>query len=111
MTRRTCGGWHRRDFLAFGSAGLLGLSLPDFLRLEAGSAQTAGRKRHADSVIMIWLAGGPATIDMWDLKPDAPEGIRGEFRPISTAVPGVQISEHLPRMARTIGKATLIRSL
>ena len=48
---------------------------------------------------MVWLGGGPATIDMWDLKPDAPEGIRGEFKPIDTSAEGVQISEHLPKMA------------
>src|SRR5438552_2007537 len=98
MTRRDCGGWHRRDFLTFGTAGLLGLSLPELLRLQAGAARLPDRRR-ADSVIMIWLAGGPATIDMWDLKPDAPDGIRGEFKPISTSVNGLQISEHLPRMA------------
>jgi hypothetical protein len=102
---------HRRDFLQFGSAGLLGLNLAEFLRLEAETPRIADSRRRADSVIMIWLAGGPSTIDMWDLKPDAPEGIRGEFRPISTAVNGLKISEHLPRMARTISKATLIRSL
>ena len=60
---------------------------------------------------MVWLAGGPATIDMWDLKPDAPEGIRGEFKPIDTSAKGVQISEHLPKMAKVMDKATVVRSL
>jgi uncharacterized protein (DUF1501 family) len=100
----------RRDFLQFG-CGLLGLSLADVLRLEAHSASAQTDKKQADSVIMIWLSGGPATIDMWDLKPEAPEGIRGDFKPIASAVSGVQISEHLPKMARAIAKATLIRSL
>src|SRR5689334_377220 len=109
MTRCASGGLNRRDFIRFGSAGLLGLGLADLLRLEA--AGETSRARRADSVIMIWLSGGPSTIDMWDLKPEAPEGIRGEFKPISTALNGVKISEHLPRMARTISKATLVRSL
>ena len=60
---------------------------------------------------MVWLAGGPATIDMWDLKPEAPETIRGEFKQIDTNVEGVQISEHLPLMAKQMDKATLVRSL
>jgi hypothetical protein len=101
----------RRNFLQLGCAGVLGLNLPEFLRMEAGAARPAGKDRRADSVIMVWLAGGPPTIDMWDLKPDAPEGIRGEFSAIATAVNGIQIGEHLPRMARTLSKVTLIRSL
>src|SRR5213075_603637 len=92
-----CEGFHRRDFLKLGSTGLLGLSLADLLRLESRATAAAPRKK-AKSVIMVWLAGGPATIDMWDLKPDAPEGIRGEFNEINTNVNGVRISEHLPRM-------------
>src|SRR6185437_1344442 len=109
MTRCTGGRSDRRDFLTFGGAGVLGLSLAEFLRLEAKSARPANRERRADSVVLIWLAGGPSTIDMWDLKPDAPEGIRGEFRPIRTAVNGLHVSEHLPRMARTADKVTLVR--
>jgi hypothetical protein len=62
-------------------------------------------------VIQFWLAGGPATIDMWDLKPDAPAEIRGEFRPIATAAPGVMICEHLPGLARVMDRCTLVRSL
>jgi hypothetical protein len=118
MTRfRTtdCEGFHRRDFLRFGAAGLFGLSLPQLLRLQAradarradGSAPT----RHADAVIQIWLSGGPASIDIWDLKPNAPAEIRGEFKPIPTAVSGVQISEHLPMMAKSADKVSIVRSL
>ncbi len=59
----------------------------------------------------MWLGGGPATIDMWDLKPNAPEGIRGEFKPIPTTAAGVEISEHLPKMAKVMDKATIVRSL
>jgi hypothetical protein len=108
-----CEGFYRRDFLKIGTAGLFGLSLPDLLRLEARAAQAgAGAKMpHARSVIMLWLGGGPATIDMWDLKPDAPEGIRGEFKPIATKAPGVKICEHLPKTAEVTDKLTLVRSL
>ncbi len=62
-------------------------------------------------MIQIWLSGGPATIDMWDLKPDAPEEIRGEFRPIATAAPGVSISEHMPGLAKVMDHCALVRSL
>jgi hypothetical protein len=105
-----CEGFHRRDFLKIGAAGLFGLSLPDLLRLEAASADTT-RKRRAEAVILVWLAGGPATIDMWDLKPEAPVGIRGDFKAIPTKIQGVQICEHLPKMAQVVDKATIVRSL
>src|SRR5437870_2466573 len=106
-----CEGFHRRDFLKFGAGGLLGLSLADLLRLEAQAAPNNAKGRKAEAVIMLWLAGGPAAIDMWDLKPEAPEGIRGEFKPIATKVNGVQISEHLPKMAQAADKVTIVRSL
>jgi hypothetical protein len=107
-----CERFHRRDFLKIGAgAGLLGLSLPQLLRLEAQAKKEENAKRKADAVIMVWLAGGPAAIDMWDLKPDAPEGIRGEFKPIATKVQGVQISEHLPKMAQVADRVTIVRSL
>jgi Protein of unknown function (DUF1501) len=107
-----CEGFHRRDFLKFGAGGIFGLSLPELLRLEARSEAVKGKKdRKADAVILLWLAGGPATIDMWDLKPNAPEGIRGEFKPIATKAAGVEICEHLPKVAATADRATFIRSL
>ncbi len=109
-----CEGFARRDFLKIGSAGLLGLSLPQLLKLEARASESApagARSRRTTSVIMVWLAGGPATIDMWDLRPNAPDGIRGEFREINTSADGVRISEHLPQMARVMDKCTVIRSL
>jgi hypothetical protein len=114
MARRTdCEGFYRRDFIKVGAAGLLGLSLPEFLRLEASakSSDSETGKGKAKSVILVWLGGGPATIDMWDLKPEAPEGIRGEFKPIKTKADGVMISEHLPKMAEVADKATFVRSL
>ena len=115
-----CEGFHRRDFLKVGSAGVLGLSLPQVLQLEATSKAATNNdnanannnpRRRATSVIMVWLAGGPATIDMWDLRPDAPENIRGQFRPINTSANGIQICEHLPNMARVMDKCTIVRSL
>lgn len=108
-----CEGFARRDFLKVGCAGVLGLTLPQLLKLEAqAQANQPNRRtqRQADSVILVWLAGGPATIDMWDIRPNAPENIRGEFRQVPTSAPGIQISEHLPRMARVMDKTTLIRS-
>src|SRR6185295_10533645 len=78
----------------------------------ARAAGKGGDKaRRANAVIMVWLGGGPATIDMWDLKPEAPEGIRGDFKPIDTKVDGIRISEHLPKMAQVLDKATVVRSL
>jgi hypothetical protein len=106
-----CEGFHRRDFLKIGTTGLLGLSLPEMLRLEAQAARQGGKARKANAVIMLWLGGGPATIDMWDLKPNAPEGIRGEFKPIDTRAQGVQIGEHLPKMAQVMDRCTIVRSL
>jgi hypothetical protein len=106
--RTDCQGFHRRDFLRLGTAGLLGLGLADLLRLETRAAKA---KRKATSVIMLWLAGGPATIDMWDLKPEAPEGIRGEFKPISTSAAGVQICELFPKLAKLMDRCALVRSL
>jgi hypothetical protein len=104
-----CERFYRRDFLTVGAASVLGLCLPDVLRLEA---RAAGRRRtNAQGVVLIWLGGGPATIDMWDLKPDAPEVIRGEFQPMRTRVPGMQICEHLPRLAGVMDRCTLVRSL
>ena len=114
LRRTDCEGFHRRDFLAVGSAGLLGLTLPQLL---ASEAKAAGRKddspgkTKAASVILVWLAGGPATIDMWDNKPDAPEGIRGEFKSIDTAAPGIQFAETLPKMAKVADKVSVVRSL
>ncbi len=109
--RTDCEGFHRRDFLKIGAAGLFGLSLPDLLRLEAKAKARSKSGQQAESVIMVWLAGGPATIDMWDLKPEAPETIRGEFQPIDTRASGVRISQHLPKMADVADKVTIVRSI
>src|SRR5437588_12873664 len=111
---RDCEGFHRRDFLAVGGAGRLGLSLPGFLAAEARAKEKnkdGSRSAPAKSVILVWLAGGPATIDMWDNKPDAPEGIRGEFKSIDTTAPGIHFAETLPKMAKVADKVSVVRSL
>lgn len=105
-----CEGFYRRDFLKIGTAGIFGLTLPQLLQLEAQAKASTGKAK-AKAVILVWLAGGPATIDMWDLKPEAPEGIRGEFKPIKTSAAGVEISEHMPKMAAVMNRATVVRSL
>jgi hypothetical protein len=114
LPRTDCEGFHRRDFLQVGSAGLLGLTLPGLLAAEARAAAKKDdslSKTKAKSVILVWLAGGPATIDMWDNKPDAPEGIRGEFKNIDTNVAGIQFAETLPKMAKVADKLSVVRSL
>ncbi|HJZ57144.1 MAG TPA: DUF1501 domain-containing protein [Gemmataceae bacterium] len=114
LPRTDCEGFHRRDFLAVGSAGLLGLTLPGFLAAQARAAEKkddSRSKARAQSVILVWLAGGPATIDMWDNKPEAPEGIRGEFKSINTNVDGLQFAETLPKMAQVADKVSVVRSL
>ncbi len=102
--RRLCDGLSRRDVLRVGGAGWLGLGLPDLLRAESGRGP-------AKSLIMFVLEGGPAHQDLWDMKPDAPEGVRGEFRPIATTVPGLMFCEHLPRLAQQAHHLTLVRSV
>ena len=104
--QRMCDGVSRRQFLTIGGLAMGGISLSQLLQAEAA----AGTKRHK-SVIMIFLSGGPPHQDMFDLKMDAPVEIRGEFQPISTKVPGIQICEHLPRMAAMMDKLAIIRSL
>ncbi|MFN3486886.1 MAG: DUF1501 domain-containing protein, partial [Planctomycetota bacterium] len=104
---RFCDGVTRRSFLKIGGLALGGLSLPDLLRAE----HEAGIRRSHKAVIMFFLAGGPPHQDMFDLKPDAPSEIRGEFRPISTNVPGIAICELFPRLARIADKLAFIRSI
>jgi hypothetical protein len=104
---RFCDGISRRNFLKIGALGLGGLTLPQLLQAEAQS----GIRRSHKAVIMIFLPGGPSHQDMFDLKMDAPSEIRGEFKPISTNVPGLQICEHLPLMAKMMDKMTVIRSI
>jgi hypothetical protein len=111
LRKTDCEGFHRRDFLAVGSAGILGLTLPGILASEAKARAKGQDKGKAKSVILLWLAGGPATIDMWDNKPDAPEGIRGQFASIDTKVTGVRVAETFPKLAQVADKLSIVRSL
>ena len=104
---RFCDGVSRRSFLRIGSLAMGGLSLPQVLRAEAASGVGSSHK----AVIMVFLTGGPPHQDMVDLKMDAPVEIRGEFSPISTRIPGVQICELLPRTAAIMDRLITIRSL
>lgn len=104
---RFCDGLSRRTFLKVGGLALGGLSLPQILRAEKESG--VGRSHKA--IIMVFLPGGPPHQDMWDLKTDAPSDIRGEFKPIKTNVPGIEICEHFPRLAGMMDKLVPIRTI
>lgn len=110
--RRTCDGFTRRETLAAGALTLLGtgLSLPNLLAAEA-KKPAGSRTGKAKNVILLYLLGGAPTQDMWDMKPNAPVEIRGEFRPISTSVNGIQICEHLPRTSQWMHKVAVVRSV
>lgn len=99
---RKCDGVSRREYLRIGSLGPLGLALPDMLR--------ASDKKNV-SCILLWLSGGISQIDSFDPKPDAPAEIRGEFKTIPTATPGVHFVEHLPRLAKMSNRFSLLRSM
>ncbi|MDX1948737.1 MAG: DUF1501 domain-containing protein [Pirellulaceae bacterium] len=106
---RTCDNAGRREFLKVGALSLGGLTLADLLRHEA-QAKPLDRTSKKKAVILIYLAGGPSHIDMYDLKPDAPAEYRGEFRPIKTNVAGIDIGEHLPLQAKVMDKMSIVRS-
>src|SRR5262245_59186969 len=110
--RQCCDGLTRRETLKAGALSLLGggFTLPNLLRAEQ-AAPRGKRKGRAKSVICLYLLGGAGSQDMWDMKPDAPDGIRGEFKPVATNVPGIQICEHMPRLTKWMHKAVLIRSV
>ena len=103
-----CDGLTRRDFLHAGSLGLLGLTLPDLFTLRALGAVNPDKDVNC---ILLMLVGAPSQLDTWDMKPDAPAEIRGPYKPIPTNVPGIQISEIFPRMARQADKYALVRSV
>jgi hypothetical protein len=106
---RLCDGLTRREFLRVGALGLGGLTLPS---LVAGRAAGAGaRAPRARSCIQLFMWGGPSQHETFDLKADAPDGIRGAFRPIATRVPGIRICEHLPRLAALADRYAIVRSL
>src|SRR4051812_14597005 len=101
---KLCDGLNRREVMRVGALSLLtGATWPRLLRAESAPGK-------ARSVILFNLLGGPSHQDMVDLKPDAPAEIRGEFKPIATSVPGLQVCEHLPNLARWMHRASLIRT-
>src|ERR1043166_4004963 len=106
--QRFCDGITRRGFLKIGAFGA-GLTLAEMLRLRAAAGPAAPTSNKA--AIMIYLPGGPSHMDMYDLKPEAPMEYRGQFKPIQTNVPGVQICEHMPMQARMWNKLACVRSI
>jgi hypothetical protein len=114
-TTRLCDGLTRREALRAGGLGFLGLSLPELLRLETAAASQAGKPAarfgQAKACILLYLYGAPSQLEFLDLKPDAPSDVRSQFKPIDTSVTGIRICEHLPRTARMMHQATLIRSM
>jgi hypothetical protein len=113
-THRHPRGVVRREFLQVGYSGFLGLGLSGLLAGQAREAHAEGRRLNtgrARSVILIFLTGAPSHIDTFDMKPDSPDGIRGEFKPIETKAPGVRICEHLPRLAARADRLAIVRTL
>jgi hypothetical protein len=107
----------RRAALRVGGCGLLGLTVPKLLAAQqaqaaaAAAGRSAAPRARARSVIFLYQFGGPTHLDTFDLKPQAPEAVRGQHRPIATAVPGVMVCEHLPRVAQVLDRVTQIRSM
>src|SRR5690606_17561180 len=89
--------WRRREWLCIGGVSCLGLSTST---LHRALAEVTPRSRRANACIFIFLFGGPSHIDLWDMKPDAPAEVRGEFKPIQTRTAGIEICEHLPKLAQ-----------
>lgn len=102
----------RRECLEIGASSLLGLTFADLYRLQAATAAAAPEiAPRAKSCVFLFLFGGPSHIDLWDMKPEAPAEIRGDFQPTATRVPGIDLCEHLPRLAQTMDKVCLVRSM
>lgn len=110
LSRTPCQPWHpsRRAIVQAGGAGLLGLTVPTWLKAAAKPQSIAPR---AKQVIFLFQWGGPSQIDMFDMKPGAPDDVRSPYTPISTSAPDVQICEHLPELAKRMDRITLIRSM
>jgi len=109
---RNCAGVARRDFIQLGVGGVLGLGMGDLVRLRADAARAVGKASPDDvNCILVWLDGGPTHYETFDPKPDAPSGVRGEFKPIPTTVPGVSFCETMPKLAKTLNRMAIIRSI
>lgn len=114
--KRLCDGWTRREWLQAGGLGVFGLQGTDLLRLQEGQAASpstvpSGSFGRAKACILLYLYGAPSQLEVFDLKPEAPADVRGEFKPAATSVPGLRICEHLPRTAQVMHLTTLIRSM
>jgi hypothetical protein len=121
VSRDLCDGLTRRELLRVGGSAIMGLSLAEMMQLQEASAATndkaatkfsgpAGWGR-AKSVILVFLQGGPSHLDLWDPKTDVPDNVRSVFKPIDTCLPGVQVTELMPKFAKVLDKTTLIRSM
>lgn len=107
MTHHSAKAWSRREVLRVGGMGAFGLSLPQLLSAK----ETDNRSSKADACIILYLNGGPSHLDMWDMKPNGPVDIRGEFRPIATSLNSELVSEHLPLLSQQMHRVTLVRSM
>jgi hypothetical protein len=115
-SKRLCSGWTRREMLRAGGLSLLGISLPDFLRQSAAQPALSASKANpsfgrAKACILLYLYGSPSQLETFDMKPDAPVEIRGEFKPIRSSLPGLDVCELLPNAARVMDRVTVVRSL
>ena len=106
-----CNGTTRRDFLQVGLSSLGGLTLPQLLNLRAEASGNPGKTANDTRCILVWLDGGPSHYETFDPKPEAPDGIRGEFGTIKTSVPGVHFCELVPQLAKSLDKYTVVRSI
>ncbi len=104
-------GLARRDFLRVGGLSTLGLTMADQLRARAEASPEPAAEPRAKACIVLWMSGGPSQLDTFDLKPDAPASHRGTFKPIDTNVPGMQICEHLPKLAQHADKFSILRTM
>src|SRR6516164_1766767 len=115
----TCDGLTRRDLLRVGGSAILGVTLADILQLKDQAARAAGPAAgnqgpgfgRAQSVILLYLQGGPSHLDLWDPKENCPDRVRSVFQPIKTRIPGTRVTEVLPRFAQILDKVTLIRTM
>ncbi len=101
----------RRHLLQVGGLGLMGLSLPNMLAAREATSSKSSLAPKADHCVILFLNGGPSHLDMWDMKPDAADGIRGEFQPIPTSLPGYFVSDQMPKLSRHMHRATVVRSM
>src|SRR5437868_14294166 len=106
-----CQGFTRRDVLGLGLVGLSSLTLPAILRAEREARRQGNSAPKAKNVIFIWQQGGPPHQDMWDMKPDAPDDVRGEFKPIQTDLPGYTVCELMPLLAKQVKKLCVVRGV